>query len=166
MISKRPRRINGCTGWSALFTVLWYICRKHVSFVEFVAVMTINASYLLNALACLNWAPRIKKTLRAIIGSFRVRYFSPNAQEKNHQSISWLKPFLLIRPPCYCDLLVNVSRFQWPLSGLGNWVSLYPPLKYDRQLSLALLLLKKNWCESRQSATLSTAFFRFTEICL
>ena len=94
-----------------LFTVLWYICRKHVSFVEFVAVMTINASYLLNALACLGLPELKRRSERLLHGSFTVRYFSPNAQEKNHQSISWLKPFLLIRPPCYCDLLVNVSRF-------------------------------------------------------
>ena len=50
-----------------LFAVLWYICRKHVSFVEFVAVMTINASYPLNALASLG-LPELKRRSGRLLG--------------------------------------------------------------------------------------------------
>ena len=50
-----------------LFAVLWYICRKHVSFVEFVTVMTINASYPLNTPACLG-LPELKRRSRRLLG--------------------------------------------------------------------------------------------------
>ena len=104
--------------------------------------MAINASYPLNALACLG-LPELKRRSGRLLGHLRYVILAQKHKKKKSSVNFLLKPFLLIRPPCYCDLLLNVSRFQWPLSGPGNWVSLYPSLKYDRQLSLALLLLKK-----------------------
>ena len=134
-----------------IYRRLWYICRKHVSFVEFVAVMTINASYPLNAPACLGF-PELK-TLRAIIGSFLARYFGPNVQKRIiRQLLDW-------NPSCWYDrLVITTSSLMFPGFN-GPWVfsvtglhcnikacrvlDYLPSLKYDRQLSLALLLLKK-----------------------
>ena len=86
-----------------LFAVLWYICRKHVSFVEFVTVMTINASYPLNTPACLG-LPELKRRSERLLGHLRCVILAQTHKKK-------IISHLLIRPPCYCDLLVNVSGF-------------------------------------------------------
>ena len=71
-----------------LFAVLWYICRKHVSFVEFVTVMTINASYPLNTLACLG-LPELKRRSGRLLGHLRYVILAQKHKKIISQFLDW-----------------------------------------------------------------------------